>query len=1089
MNFKGLYEVLLKRSNTEKGNVFENYIKHFYKVYNKEVRHVYLWSEWEHRPHQDLGIDLVAEIERNNIIEYLAIQCKFKAKQETLSKKDIDSFLSLINIKFKVDGEQKSFSRGLVFTTSERISDNIQVELYNYSIPIKIYNYTDLHYFNVEWNTEPTKIIKKQRVLRDYQVRAIDGIEEGFKKADRGKLIMACGTGKTYVAIKLLDELKPNSILYVVPNLSLLQQTILYFNTDTETKYDILAVCSDQSIKTSDEDNLIISDKEIIENTGYKPTTDSKEINLFLNRKSKNKTIIFSTYQSLDKIQEAKDYKPFDIVICDEAHKTAGLVMDTKEATTFKIILDNSNIPYNKILFMTATPRIYTEQVKEKVRSAEKIKELYSMDVEAVYGQKFYSYSFGEAINDDNLSPYKVVILEVQINNYDKGKKDYFISEFTYQAKDTPEQRKNKELFHKIFFEFLKKPQGNGEEGLKKLLVFSNTVRQSKDFVNTINTTSIRDDYDYTVKAEHIDGSTKSINREQKLNWLKDDNNPREHKIISNARCLTEGIDVPDIDGIMFLTAKHSKIDIVQSVGRAIRKSPQKNYGYIIIPIIIPQDKDKIKTLKGSMFRETYEVLEALKSHDRELAIEINKIEINEKPSIIDTQSFKIKDEEGTHERINTAEQLELELDFAINPIYPYILKNVGYIEYVHQEELKNRSVYVADNLDVMRGINTGMIDLIYLDPPFNKNQVFRGKANINDNDMKLEYTDIYTRHNIDDTWLKKIYHQHNNIYEFITGIKKAGHISNYYYLMYMAIRLIEMHRILKPTGSVYLHCDHKMSHYLKILLDCIFGEKNFRNEIIWKRIGYKFVDKYAKSNGNIIDTILFYSKTDKTTFFKTKIIKDNWEQDFKYTDDKGRYRAKSPLYSHQYLKKSPKYEWNGHNPEYGWVVSKELLLKFEKEDRIHYNSKGKPIVKEYIEEYQGMNKNNLWDDIQIAKGKEKIGYPTQKPLALIDRIIQASSNEGDLVLDPFCGCATTCVSAEKLNRKWIGIDINPEACEIIKFRMVNEIEGSKIYGDDGKEIKLNYKELKENKTLPLYDNKEKPIHCLENNVPKRTDF
>ncbi len=352
---------------------------------------------------------------------------------------------------------------------------------------------------------------------------------------------------------------------------------------------------------------------------------------------------------------------------------------------------------------------------------------------------------------------------------------------------------------------------------------------------------------------------------------------------------------------------------------------------------------------------------------------------------------------------------------------------------------IKNRTIFCDDNLDVMRGINSECIDLIYLDPPFNKNKKFT--APIGSSAEGAEFSDIFRQEDVKDEWLVTIKEDQPELYHYLNGIKGVGNSYNFAYLAYMAIRLIECHRILKQTGSIYLHCDPTMSHYLKALMDCVFGEKNFRNEIVWKRThaaksGSK--SQYQKKLGTINDTIFCYAVSEKFNILIPKYYPDGYEKEFKFSDNKGMYRTHR-LVSSAGMHKSPCFEWNGLNPQYGWLYSKKGMNELEAQDRIHWNSRGTPLRKEYIHEYSGRPYANLWTDIPIALGKEKTGYPTQKPVTLLERIIKASSNKNDIVLDPFCGCATTCVAAEKLNRQWVGIDVSFKAYELVKERLTKE--------------------------------------------------
>ena len=300
------------------------------------------------------------------------------------------------------------------------------------------------------------------------------------------------------------------------------------------------------------------------------------------------------------------------------------------------------------------------------------------------------------------------------------------------------------------------------------------------------------------------------------------------------------------------------------------------------------------------------------------------------------------------------------------------------------QSTLKNRTIFCKDNLDILQGIDSNSIDLIYLDPPFNKKKIFT--APIGSSAEGASFKDWFREEDVKDEWVQTIKEDNEKLHNFLTGIKNIdGKQSyNYCYLCYMVIRLIEMQRILKDTGSIYLHCDPTMSHYLKIVLDCIFGEKNFRNEIVW------YYKRWTNSQNNfqkMYDNIIFYSKTDKY-YFKTQ----------------------KQAYSEKTIHRK---------------ISVDGTTNLESKRDIN----------------KGISMHNVWEMPYLhSQSKERTGYPTQKPLALLDRIIQASSNEGDIVLDPFCGCATTCIASEKLNRKWIGIDVSIKAYDLVRKRLEKEV-------------------------------------------------
>lgn len=294
------------------------------------------------------------------------------------------------------------------------------------------------------------------------------------------------------------------------------------------------------------------------------------------------------------------------------------------------------------------------------------------------------------------------------------------------------------------------------------------------------------------------------------------------------------------------------------------------------------------------------------------------------------------------------------------------------------QKTLKPSTIFCYDNLPILRGINSDSIDLIYLDPPFNKGRNFH--APIGTTAEGAEFKDIWSPDDVKDEWHNEVNDRYPSLYKYLNAVEAIGNRSAKYYLIYMAVRLIEMYRILKPTGSIYLHCDPSASHYLKLLMDTIFKHGNFRNEIIWCYTGPQRSGRYFPRKH---DSILFYAKTKNNTFHKDPIrVPSKWNQLGGFNDGVGGINI-------------------GKVPEDWWHMT------------------------------FGPN------------SKERIGYPTQKPLALLERIIAASSDKNDYVLDPFCGCATTCIAAAKLERRWIGIDVSRKAHDLVKMRLKNEVPPS----------------------------------------------
>ena len=367
---------------------------------------------------------------------------------------------------------------------------------------------------------------------------------------------------------------------------------------------------------------------------------------------------------------------------------------------------------------------------------------------------------------------------------------------------------------------------------------------------------------------------------------------------------------------------------------------------------------------------------------------------------------------------------------------------------------VKNRTIFTQDNLHILRGLESDTIDLIYLDPPFNSKHNYA--APIGSKAAGAAFKDTWTLDDIDMAWWGEIADVYPGLYKTLEATKKIAGRSMMSYLIYMAIRLIEMHRVLKDTGSLYLHCDPTASHYLKAALDAVFGSSSFRSEIIWERNRGRTKIKHqsgtVRSWGTQHDTIFFYGK--KNNMLNVMYAKDISKK-FPYEENDGRKFALSPATLSGSMGRRPnqEYEYNGYRPKYGWRFVRDTLERLDRDHFIYWNDRGTPYKKMYESDHPGKPISNIWDDIDASRGMERLGYPTQKPLALLERIIKASSNEGDMILDPFCGCATACSAAEKLNRQWIGIDISPKAYDLVKQRLKKEAGLDKFTKGAGKVI------------------------------------
>lgn len=360
-----------------------------------------------------------------------------------------------------------------------------------------------------------------------------------------------------------------------------------------------------------------------------------------------------------------------------------------------------------------------------------------------------------------------------------------------------------------------------------------------------------------------------------------------------------------------------------------------------------------------------------------------------------------------------------------------------------------NQSIWTGDNLHIMRGMNSDSVDLIYLDPPFNSNANYA--APIGSQAAGAAFKDTWGLDDINLAWHGEIKHDYPGLYALLTATQLIHSDSMMSYLIYMAIRIMEMKRILKPTGSIYLHCDPTASHYLKLLMDSIFGVKKCLNEISRRRTESTAIGSQhpPKSWGNNTDSIFFYTKSNKTTFDPriNNLDESGIIKKFPKIDENGeRYNTKTTTWRSPSMGERPNlyYPFHGIYPPYttGWRLKEDRMEEEYANGNIVIRD-GKVERRSYAKNYKGVTPGNLWNEKEMvlaAKSKERNKYPTQKPIALLQRIIKASSNPGDIVFDPFCGCATTCIASELEDRQWVGIDISRKAAELIEDRMIKEV-------------------------------------------------
>jgi predicted helicase len=636
-----LEEYRSKISNSrDLGTSFERLVKSYLEndpINTDQYTKVSMWSDWEHKWGPDCGIDLVAE-DRNG--DFVAIQCKFYAPEYDIKKEDINSFLAESSKTFKLKGKQRSFTQRIIFSTSDCWSSNAENSLVDQSPPVIRIHIRELEQSTIDWSNfsleKPGKVtFKEKKKPRAHQEEAILKVLEGFKKSERGKLIMACGTGKTFTSLKLAERFvkKDGVVLFLVPSISLLSQTLREWTAESEKPFHAFAVCSDSKIGKDNED---ISKHELL----IPATTDTKSLIKGLeSAKGDNRWIvIFSTYQSIDVVSQAqkKGLPEFDLVICDEAHRTTGVTLADQDESHFVKVHDQKFIKATKRLYMTATPKVFGNAVKTKADNAGA--ELCSMDDVSKFGPEFHRLGFGKAVSEGLLTDYKVLILAV----------DQRIISENFQKKFANED-KELELddvariigcWNGLSKRFIG-DEAAVEDGkaMKRAVAFVRSIKDSKKIANAFQgvvkeyiSKNKLSDAPLDIEAHHVDGSFNVLKRNAELDWLKAEAPENTCRILSNARCLSEGVDVPALDAVLFLNSRDSQIDVVQSVGRIMRKFEGKTYGYIILPIGIPAGIAPEVALKDNKkYKVVWDILQALRAHDDRFDASINQMDLNKK--------------------------------------------------------------------------------------------------------------------------------------------------------------------------------------------------------------------------------------------------------------------------------------------------------------------------------------------------------------------------------------------------------------------------------------------------------------------------
>jgi superfamily II DNA or RNA helicase len=579
--------------------------------YRGQFDQVWLWRDWPDRWGTDAGIDIVA---RTQAGELWAIQAKADHPDRAIPKREIDSFLS--------ESNRPQFAYRLLMATTDDIGATARRTLRGQEKPVGLVLRGHFLTEEVEWPVQIGGSAARlpPHPVKPHQATAIDAVVNGFRDHDRGRLIMACGTGKTLTALWTAEGLQSTLTLVLVPSLSLVQQNLTEWGRHCAQDFDTLVVCSDESVLQNTADTAIQSTADL----GVKVTTDPAEIRHFLGQRRERPAVVFATYQSSDRIAAAQTgkTKPFDLAICDEAHRLAG-----HAEGLFATVLDGKKIKARKRLFMTATPRYFKEHVKR--RAAELEFELVSMDDEHVFGPEFHVLTFHEAIcaNPPLLTDYQVVVI---------GVTDREAKAWAEQAR-LVRTAEGLSTDARTLAAQIGLAKAMKKYDLRKIITFHSSVAKAARFVDATQRDSLPGVIPHLTRSarpsgqlwtKHISGHTPAGQRATLLKGL--GNLPEDTRgILSNCACLGEGVDVPVLDGVAFIDPKRSMVDIIQAVGRVIRKAEGKQIGTIVIPVFIDETEDADHVLSQSAFEPVWQVLKALRAHDRRLADELDQLRLS----------------------------------------------------------------------------------------------------------------------------------------------------------------------------------------------------------------------------------------------------------------------------------------------------------------------------------------------------------------------------------------------------------------------------------------------------------------------------
>lgn len=634
------------RTEREKGTYFERlciaYLTHD-PMQAEHYEAVLSWADWAKQngwDAKDVGIDLVAKMRGHE--GYAAIQCKFYNPTHRIAKADIDSFLAA--------SSKSPFVRRIVIDATEvEWSANATEMLYGQTIPVIRIGLNDLRSSPIDWSLFAAQgkiVLEAKKELRKHQADALDAVRKGLAAHDRGKVIMACGTGKTFTSLKIAeDQVGANGmVLYLVPSLALMAQTVREWTTDASVPLRSFAVCSDTQVGKRRQFKDDIAEIDILD-LAFPATTDAAKLAEGVADASAGRmTVVFATYQSIQVVSDAQSahgLPAFDLIICDEAHRTTGATLDGQAESNFVRVHRNETIKGKKRLYMTATPRIFGDSAKSKADDLGIT--LATMDDESLFGPTLFYRGFGWAVQEGLLTDYKVIVLAMD---------EKLVAKSVQKRIEDPTSGLILDDATRILgcYKALTKVDiasdlGADTQPMRRALAFCRDIASSqlveREFADVV-TDYLADDEVIETEADiakhrlnceirHVDGTFNAKSRGELLDWLKAETEENTCRILTNARCLSEGVDVPALDAIMFLHPRKSQIDVVQSVGRVMRRSPGKRMGYVILPVGVPADKTPEEALADNdKYRVVWQILNALRAHDERFEGTINQASLGQ---------------------------------------------------------------------------------------------------------------------------------------------------------------------------------------------------------------------------------------------------------------------------------------------------------------------------------------------------------------------------------------------------------------------------------------------------------------------------